>query len=517
MLLILLPGLLWAQTESKLGSMLTVKQTETVTQPAGTIDRVSKRTLNSLAFEKDSIGSGQFQTVISPGAPLCWDSAGKKVKIDLSEKQAKTKGFQKAVQIGPSFIEYDSLCNLHYEKGGLSFEVKPLFKGVKAVFEPLPTMIKATYFLEKDGPDSLAWTLTDPHGLAERKIPAFTARDAAGKAVALIETRTAGSLSVRLKSVEGVSWPVAIDPTIQDTSDVYATNSRYFDISNATWATAHDITSSTANALAAGLQAGAWYSGGNYAIRRSALLWPLTGISGATVDSAYFYSSIQAGYPADDSVRVVFVEGTFSGAPADGWVNDYSTTEWTERAKVLEGAGEAYTVANAAGRAAILAALGDTLRTFMLEANHDLLDSAPAAGSAYGFLYYGPAGIKLVVFTSTGNPPGVTTVTDSLRASAVLFGTIDSTGGVNCTARGFQWWIDGDTTTITKSGSFGTGAYQDTTDEALPLNIYVKYRSFATNVNSTTYGAVDSFLTTGGGGSASLIFDGRTVDTWIRR
>lgn len=522
-LLLLIPGLLWAQVEKKISSTLTVRQSfEAVKQEPGTIRSVQLGTANSMTFYLGKVGSKQRITVISPGQPLNYDSAGtgKWVPIDLSEKPARTKGFQKAVQIGPSFIEYDSLGNMRYEKGELSFEVKPLFKGVSVVFEPMPTMMKATYFIEEKGPDSLSWALTDPHRLAARKIPPFTALDAAGKPVALIETRTATSLSVRIKDRTGITWPVAIDPTVRDTSDVYTTNSRYFDISNANWATAHGVTSSTANALSVGLQAGAWYYNGNYTIRRSALVWPLTGISGSVVDSAYFTSSIQAGYPIDDSVRVVFVEGTFSGAPADSWVNDYTTTEWTERSKVLEGASVAYSVANSAGRAAILAALGDTLRTFMLEANYDLIDSAPAAGSQYGYLYYGPANIKLVVFTSPGNPPGLsTTETDSIKFVRMqLYGEVDSTGGVNLTARGFQYYLIGntlDTMEVTESGSFSVGAFSLLSD-TLKADTSYAVRAKGTGPGGTSYGDWYTVSTsvTGGG---TLIVGGRTVDTYLRR
>ncbi len=513
-LILLIPGLLLAQTEKRVGSLLTIKQAETVKQPARTIERVSKRTLNSLTFEKDSVGSGAFNTIVSPSAPLCWDSAGKMMKIDLSERVAKTKGFQKAVKIASSFIEYDSLGNMRYEKGGLSFEVSPLFRGVKMVFEPQPSRMKATYFMEEKGPDSLAWTLKDPYGIAGRKIERFTARDAAGELVDLIETRTATSLSVRIKSTKGVTWPVAIDPTIQDT---VITAGAYVSI-NATYTTARNATSAD---FYAGEKAGAELYGGNYRIFREPLKFSLSHLpEGARFDSAKvnFVRSSTAD-PKADTVTVILAAGTFYGVQADGWFNDVSG--WTETGAyslreyydapyirfwngLAKGTYTATLNDTALVDLALAANSGDSVRVMIMD-KRDRDNVAPPSGQVRG----GWSNIYLTIFYNTGTVPFMSTLADSARASAILVGAIDSTGGLNCTARGFQWWIDADTTTISKSGTFGAGTYRDTI-KVLPVGVTVSFRSFATNANGTSYGSVQTFTT--GAGGTSLIVDGRKVN-----
>ena len=120
----------------------------------------------------------------------------------------------------------------------------------------------------------------------------------------------------------------------------------------------------------------------------------------------------------------------------------------------------------------------------------------------------------IAIYYRTGTTPFLSTLADTALASAILVGEIDSTGRVNCTARGFQWWIDADTTTLSKSGSFGTGTFVDTV-KALPLSVTVSFRSFATNANGTSYGSVRTF-TTGAGGGGALKVDGRTVNTNVR-
>ena len=69
LILLLLPSMLWAGT-------LTIKTPEGIQQPAGTIDRVSKRTQFGKVFERDSIGSGKFIAVVGIDPVHYLDPAG---------------------------------------------------------------------------------------------------------------------------------------------------------------------------------------------------------------------------------------------------------------------------------------------------------------------------------------------------------------------------------------------------------------------------------------------------------
>ena len=120
----------------------------------------------------------------------------------------------------------------------------------------------------------------------------------------------------------------------------------------------------------------------------------------------------------------------------------------------------------------------------------------------------------IAIYYRTGTTPFLSTLADTALASAILVGEIDSTGRVNCTARGFQWGIDADTTTLSKSGSFAAGEFQDTV-KALPLSTTVNFRSFATNASGTSYGSVQTF-TTGVGGGGTLTVHDRIVNTGVR-
>lgn len=109
----------------------------------------------------------------------------------------------------------------------------------------------------------------------------------------------------------------------------------------------------------------------------------------------------------------------------------------------------------------------------------------------------------------TGSPatpqavaPTVTTQSASsvLQSSATLNGNITNTGGANATVRGFAWGTNanlsgGDTATTTENGTFGTGAF---TNSSLTLVCNTTYysRAYATNSGGTSYGAISSSFTT---------------------
>lgn len=521
--LLLLPGLLWAQPNTKIGSLLTVKRSEAVKQPLKTIFRPSKSSSNTMIFQDKASWDGltkdtTWTAIISPGAPLCWDSAGIMVKIDPSEKQAKTKGYQNAVKIGPSFIEYDSLGNIRYEKGGQVLGIKPAFTGVKMEFEAQATQMKATYYIDKD--IILSWKLIDPYQMAARKIAAFTALDADNKTVALIEERTDTSLSVRIKDSKGVTWPVAIDPTIQDTAlntrstvNMYATNATYNTARDAAVAAGLELFSAASPVI--GPQAG-------FYVHRVALTFPLSIPLATAIDTAYLYVK-QEGIYAEVNVVVSAVTGTFSGDTAAGWFNDFHGWSGSDVHT------PAYLASNitfidasvdtvhqfvftAAGRDTLLAHKSDSLRIMML-AGKDISRTSPTGTNDVTALEitYTP---WLYIVYSSGNPPGASTLADTARAAARLVGEIVSTGGANCTVRGFKLTKGGaDTTTISESGSFTAGTYALYTAWLWPDSVYY-FRSYATNPNGTSYGDWTSFTAASGGtGGSTLNVDGRTVNT----
>jgi hypothetical protein len=532
LLLLLLPGLTLAQSDKKLGGNLTIKAAETAEQPAETIWRVSKSSPNTMIFQDKASWDGLtkdtvWTAIISPGDPLCWDSAGKMVKIDLSERAAKTKGYQKAVKIAGSFIEYDSIGNIRYEKGGQTLGIKPAFTGVKMEFAPQATQMKAIYYIDKD--ITLAWKLTDPHHMAARKLPAFTARDAAGKPVELVETRTDTSLSVALKSTEGVIWPVAIDPTVQDT--VFNTKSGSIEAySLATFSENRDATNATAGSeqmwtTGKTLRSGTNGAGGKW-VTRTYLTFTMPTITATTIDSARFFVRVAGWGQTYDSLSVFGAWGLWSGNLSTTWFSQFqgrvaggAHTSVNPLASLIHvsllTSADSLAWKSALFTAAALDTIkdksdgaGDDTLRFALIGRPDMYNSCITAQQAG---WYAESLPYIVIYYRTGTTPFVSTLADSARASAILVGQIDSTGGVNCTARGFQWWIDGDTTTLTKSGTFTAGTYVDTV-KVLPVSVTVSFRSFATNTNGTTYGSVKTFSTSG----SMLKVMGRTVNTNVR-
>lgn len=108
-------------------------------------------------------------------------------------------------------------------------------------------------------------------------------------------------------------------------------------------------------------------------------------------------------------------------------------------------------------------------------------------------------------FTTSASPPP--TVTNSTGESnvgntfATMNGEITATGGQNATVRGFAWGTNptlsnGDTSTTTESGSFGTGTFSQNVIN-LRSNTTYYYRAYATSPNGTGYASsIESFITT---------------------
>lgn len=86
------------------------------------------------------------------------------------------------------------------------------------------------------------------------------------------------------------------------------------------------------------------------------------------------------------------------------------------------------------------------------------------------------------------------------NTSATMNGNITSTGGENATARGFAWGTsstlsNGDTSTTTETGDFGTGVFSQNVINLISNTTYY-YRAYATNSVGTGYASsIESFTT----------------------
>lgn len=286
-----------------------------VHQPANTIDRVSKRTLYSKTFEHDLIGSGRFTTVISLRPQHYLDTTGTLKKFDLTERPAKTAGYEKRVNVGQSIFEYDSTGRLRYSKGESWFAVTPAFKEVGIEFTFSTTGLKAEYILTDKSPVRLAWGLTESSkGLAERKIEPFKAWDAGGKLVNVSVEYFLDSLVVSVDSA-GTLFPITVDPTVQDTALAAAGQLK---------ASAGDAQArrDAANAGVANLlsAADAYSAISISGVTRSAFQWELGPLTDVTaIDSAFLHYYHAASMTGDnDTMYVAHGEWT-SNTLAVGW------------------------------------------------------------------------------------------------------------------------------------------------------------------------------------------------------
>ena len=454
LILFLLPALLWAQTETKIGSLLTVKAAETAKTetPLHMVKRVSKLTdratvyQDSAHFARKEYDKGHFMAELA-SAPVRWNDNETLRDYDLSIKEAVTKGYQKLVRLGPSTVELDSLGNMRYEKGGSWFEVRPLFKGIKATFEPQPTKMKATYFIDNDM--ALTWKLTDPHRMAARKIPAFTALDAARKPIELVETRTDTSLSVRVKDAKGVTWPVAIDPTIQDTAVAASGTAPSFKDS---WINSRNSEYSRPSHTSAWSDnSGSVVGRGGTQEWRWLFVFNLAGTmpEGSVVDSAYFNVNFGATTTSDSCVFYA-VKGNWgaksavdttrfnnfdgwqaSGSYADGVFNYVTPLKFTG----ASGTGWYAMQLTAAATDTLEMHSADTLR-FMCVTHETIYGSAGGGSNNIIAQGSGASFPVLSVYYHTGGPPGVSTLADmdTLKVNgsvitATMVGKVDSTGG----------------------------------------------------------------------------------------
>jgi hypothetical protein len=501
---LLVPVLLWAQTDINIGSLVTVKVAETVKQPAGTIDRVSKRTLNSLTFEKDSIGSGKFQTIISSGDPLCYDSAGKMVKIDLSERPAKTPGYQRRYQFGPSTVEIDSSHSVRYEKNGSVFEVIPnaATAGIKKEIEFSATRMKETLIVDAKDPRHLGWQIKGDIETARRKIEPFTAWDASGKPVKISGKWDGDSLTVDLP--EGKIW---LDPTINDTASTTA--SGFTPGIAGSWTDARNVTGGNTSYTQG------WVSGGligraeaqNW---RAIFLFALNNPLGINVDSVRFYYE-SGGTVSSDSCLLYLVRGTYTSTTAtdtsryndiSGWQASGTYAVFNFLAAPIkfvngQAAGWYSALFSAEGCDTLAAHNADSLRTFIT--THEDITGA-AGGGSNNYVSNTAKLPYLVIYYTLLNPPGVSTQSDSLRPAVDLVVKVDSTGGANATLLTIKMWpkgatLAGDTITLTKSGSFGAGELIHVYCDSLPMDTLMRWQGLLTGLGGSSWTALDSFRT----------------------
>jgi len=281
------------------------------------------------------------------------------------------------LEMGDSWVQYEAQFE---ESEHLDIEV-----------ETLRTGIKETITLYDDqAPTKLVWNVSKS-GTAITIMPP-TAVDARGKDVPVTVTEGKGTLTYDV-NVEGVTWPVVIDPT----SNVEATNDGSVYSSNATYTTARNAAAGTGKLNS--LYVGQAYSGGTYDIRRTflSIVVPsidnvvsasqfLYGVSDASTTDFYIY--LHTSTYSDTLVKEDF--DLFDGHQASGAYNGTVLNHRYHTAMFLKNWNEI--VMNSSGRAAVLAAAGSTLKLA-------IISSIDYAGTA-------PTGLERVQFESVANAAG---------------------------------------------------------------------------------------------------------------
>ena len=531
---LLFPALSFGQTKTTLGSKLTVVTPEPVKQPAGTIRSVSMGTETSITYYNGPVGAKSRIVVINP-EPLQYKGIdGKYTPFDLTEKPAVTAGYKKRVVMGLSVFEYDSTGRQRYEKQGSWFETAPLFTGIETNFVFSTTQQKVYYTLTDKSPRRMAWSLTDPHGIARRKIAPFVAWDAEKRPVEVKTTWFADSLVV---DVLAAGW-VLLDPTVIDTA-IQMNISGYFGGNSASPIneTNYNNLRNRANAGSKDNDTRASLSNINNSVvqlYRTAVTFPYP-MAGATgVDSAFFVFEGRSGIEASGySDTLYVVEGTWTGPPDTTKFNDftgwtgttgaYPVVEYTDRfifSYPVAGSERRDSVRfNAAGRDSLLSKMqrGDSLRV-MIMSHVDVRDryAQAAVYRASGTLFYYTYSrntFKTIVYYSAA-PPTVVAVADTTLPVIRFVATAS-----NATVRGVKYWPSGggagDTVTRADTGSHAAGVYLI---YSLPVrwNTTYLHKYFSSNAGGMGYSAIDSVVvdSIGTGGGTPTIVDGREVDTW---
>lgn len=505
------------------GQALKVEKPKKYEQPAGTIDRVSKRTQFGKRLDYGQI-NGDLTALVIGAAPLHYkDGTGawREYKFDEVDTGVKGKGgLDREINVGPYKFQYSTSRpgKMRYEGSAGYIEFSPAFDStqVKSKFEVSATMVKATYILDDKSPHRLAWAL-DATAPLSKILPPVAWTDK-GDSVGVEALLKSDSLIYTVFRDEGFKGAIYVDPSIQDTA--LATPASAAIGGGGGYAVIRDAYVGTTT-----YQANRWVINNNTEVYNTYFTFDLTTYDvPATVDSARFYRYLatKPGTATWDTTYII--EGTFTGAAATtGWYNDF--TGWT--ADSLAWTVVKYTAPFAAnnsstngtwdsklftsaGLTGIDDAMGrDSLRLVAINASvvNDL-------GGAVGYdQYWGTTTIEayLVVYYVTLNPAGVTVGADTTRYLK-LDATVDSLGGRNLSLRGFQYcpldWSD--TTSVVETGDFGIGVYSLLTD-ILAADISVAYRAFVAHVaNDTSFSAWDTAAP--GGGAVRV--DGREVNAF---
>jgi hypothetical protein len=491
-----LPGKVLALPETKLGSLLTVKQAEMVKQPVGTIRSVELGARNKIVYYNGAVGSKSRQMVISQEPLQYKDSTGKYSPFDLSPVKSNRAGYSTQVRMGLSVFDIDSTGKTGYTKGGEGFEVIPNAATAKIPKEVefSTTRMKETLIVGADAPRHLGWQIRGDIEIAKRKIAPFTATDAAGNAVAVTGKWNGDSLTVDLPDGE-----IRLDPTIIDTIAPGTGLERSWRSEAGTWLSARNAT--VANAEWTGL------SHFNLKVDRIPIKFPIPSDI-LTLDSA----NVTVTASLAGALKAVLVRGTFSGDTTAGWFNDilgwqasgtYADSVALLSDSVSQDGGVVFRL-TASGKAAVIEERGDTLRMVALETRDYY--GGPDGASSYSGWFFNT--LKLYLYYSTGNPPGVSTRSDSLRPAVDLVVKVDSTGGLNATSLTIKMWPKNagasDTTTLTKSGSFGAGELIHVYCDSLPMDSLMYWKGLLTAPGGSSWTALDSFWTTLTGGTVTV-------------
>lgn len=202
--------------------------------------------------------------------------------------------------------------------------------------------------------------------------------------------------------------------------------------------------------------------------------------SEATSDTSFSFATAISSTVNDVMAVVVYTSGVDSNTGQGGTTANTSLSSLALRAEYQTNAGGGGGFVLSTGLKAIAGTLGTWTDTMV-----------SATPKAYATFALKPVTVPTLTTQSASGVGGT---------SATLNGTITDTGGANATARGFAWGTDaalsgGDTATTTESGSFGTGAF---TESSLTLVCNTTYysRAYATNSAGTGVGSISASFTT---------------------
>lgn len=505
LLLLIMPVRAWAVRDTT-GFKL-IRAAKKPVPLAATVEMVNRRT-----------GSGKVYK-LNGDARMAVASAGIEREVDSIPRAAITAGYRRMMKVGQSTFEYDSTGNLRYQKGAAWFTVRPAFNtnNVGVEFEFNNNGLKACYTIPEKSAGRLAWRLNDPYLIAGRKILPFTAVDSTGKSLPVKTTISADSVIAEV-NMAGAVGPVVVDPSILDSAQTAA--SGFITAVKAGYASARDTVAGTA-AVAYHSATGVLpfvmntYSAPDYYVNRMALSFVVPDEIRIADSAKIFIYGQTIGEPLS------FVGGTFSGAIATGWFNDFTgwaagsahTPTYFSDSLISHDTWDSVSV-NASGLSAIEAAAGDTLRVMVLH-NRDIDRTTPIVNNeAYGLR---TSNLPYIVIYYRYYPPGVTSDSASSTIDSVLaplWATVDSTGGPSLDVRGFQLYMKGntaDTLDTHETGSFAAGSF-GLVSPMLRSDTAYYYRPYCAHTD-TSYGSWTELSTDSGGTLGTIRVLGRTVNT----